>query len=32
LLLIRPSALNLNYTTFPFSYFDILEAYPPNFY
>jgi hypothetical protein len=28
----RPWALNLDYTTFPFLHFGILSAYPPNFY
>jgi hypothetical protein len=32
LFLIRPWTLNLDYTTFPFLYFGMLWAYPPNFY
>jgi hypothetical protein len=32
LLLMRPWALNLDYTIFPFLHFGILEAYLPNFY
>jgi hypothetical protein len=28
----KPWALNLDYTTFPFLHFGILWAYPPNFY
>jgi hypothetical protein len=32
LLLMRPWALNLDYTTFPFLRFNILLAYPLNFY
>jgi hypothetical protein len=32
LLLMRPWSLNLDYTTFPFLYFGIWLAYPPNFY
>jgi hypothetical protein len=28
----RPWALNLDYTTFPFLHFGILQAYPPNLY
>jgi hypothetical protein len=32
LLLMRPWTLNLDYKTFPFLYFGILLAYPPNFY
>jgi hypothetical protein len=32
LFLMRPWALNLDYTTFPFLRFGILWAYPPNFY
>jgi hypothetical protein len=32
LLLMRPWALNLDYTTFPFLHFGTLQAIPPNFY